>query len=643
MPEARPFRPRDLLRQVQIQELAVSPDGAWVVYARRTIEDGAYRKRLWRVPWSGGRPEQLTHGELDAQPRFSPDGSSLVFLSRRSGKSRPWLLPLGGGEPRELAAPEAGVAAAEWAPDGKRLLLLAGSGEPRFAVGDPEDPVALRIDRLTWRLDGLGIREEATSVWLTDTGGRKPKRLTPPDVDVAGAAWSPDARRIGLVADLRPEAAVLEFPQAWSIPANGGEPKPLAELPGEIGALGWSPGGRLAVVGSDEPAELLPAWANLNLYLVDDGTPRRLVPELGRSVAFLTTGDLHDSGARVADVLWLDEDHLAGVVCDRGASHVYRFGVDGSAERLTSGDVVCSHLATGGGRIATDATDRGRPGEVYAVDGGLRPLTRDGSRWLARSRRDPEPLRIRHPEGHELDGWLVRAPRRRRPPLVLQIHGGPHLAHGPAPWLEMLALAGAGVSVLYANPRGSAGYGQDFTRAIEHDWGGRDADDLMRVVDWAVEEGLADSARIGLLGLSYGGYMTNWLLGHRPGRFAAAVSENPVTDLAAFLGTSDYGAVIAEIAAGVSGLGDDRARLADRSPATAIHRNEAPLLLLQGEGDLRCPPDQTEIVFAVLRKLGRPVEMVRYPGESHLMFALGRPDRRVDRLERIVGWFERHL
>ena len=647
MAEPRPFRPRDLLRQVQMQELAVSPDGESVVYARRTVEGGEYRKRLWRVPWRGGRPEQLTGGELDAAPRFSPDGSTLLFLSRRSGKMRPWLLPLAGGEPTELSAPEGDVARAEWSPDGKRVLLLAPSGEQRFVVGDPEKPLARRIEDMTWRLDGLGIRDQFLSLWVVSVrgGGRKPKRLTDADFELFDAAWSPDGERIALVADPRPESKLREEPQAWQVDASGGRRRKLAALPGEVAAAAWSSAGTLGLIGISEPMEELPAWAHYDLYVQERGRLRQLGAELDRSIAFLTSGDLYPPDARQPAVLWLDDESIVAPVCERGRGLLYRFGLDGAVERLVGGDVVCAHAAIGGGRIATVATEAGRPGEICAVeDGRLRPLTRDGSRWLGRRRRDPQPFPVPHPDGHEIEAWVVpgRGSRRRRP-LVLQVHGGPHLAHGPAPWLEMLALADEGISVVYANPRGSIGYGVDFARAIHRNWGDADGDDLLRVVDHAVAEGLGDEGRLGVLGLSYGGYMVNWLMGRHPGRFAAGVSENPVTDLAAFVGTSDFGAWIAEFAAGASSLAGDRARLADRSPVTWIERNEAPLLLLQAERDLRCPAEQSEIVFAVLRKLGRPVEMVRYPDESHLLVFAGRPDRRVDRLERITHWFVRHL
>lgn len=628
-----------------MQELDLAPDGESVVYARRTIEDGEYRKRLWRVPWRGGRPEQLTRGELDGAPRFSPDGSTLLFLSRRSGELRPWLLPLDGGEPRELAAPAGNVAAAEWSPDGARVLLRAPSGEPRFVVGDPKEPLARRIEDLTWRLDGVGIREEFTSLWVVAVRGGKPKRLTEPGYEVFDAAWAPDAERLVYVADPRPESKLLEQPQAWQVGAAGGRPRKLAALAGEVAAAAWSGAGVLGLIGISEPPERWPAWAHFDLYVVERGRPRQLGADLDRSLAFLTSGDLYAPTARQPRVLWLDDERLVAPVCEHGRGHLYLFGLDGSVERLVGGDVACAFAAVAGGRVATVATDGCRPAEVCAAENGrLRPLTGDGSRWLRRHRRDADPFSVRNEAGHDLEGWLVRgrgSPRRR--PLVLHVHGGPHLAHGPAPWLEMLALADAGISVVYANPRGSQGYGVDFARAIAGSWGDADADDLMRVVDHAVAEGLGDEGRLGILGLSYGGYMVNWLMGRRPGRFAAGISENPVTDLASFVGTGDFGVWIGEVAAAVSSLGEGRARLADRSPATWIERNEAPLLLLQAERDMRCPPEQSEIVFAALRKLGRPVELVRYPDESHLLVFGGRPDRRVDRVERIVEWFERHL
>src|SRR5439155_13993247 len=185
----------------------------------------------------------------------------------------------------------------------------------------------------------------------------------------------------------------------------------------------------------------------------------------------------------------------------------------------------------------------------------------------------------------------------------------------PTPWLEMLALADAGFSVLYGNPRGSVGYGEEFAKSIHGSWGDTDASDCMRLVDWAVRKGIAPREHVGLLGLSYGGYMTNWLLGQHPGRFAAAVSENPVLDLFSFYGESDFGFLVTEHAAAVTEPWQDFARLLDRSPGSQLHRNKTPLLLLQAEGDLRCPAGQTDIAFAIMRQLGRTVEMVRYPDE----------------------------
>jgi dipeptidyl aminopeptidase/acylaminoacyl peptidase len=207
----------------------------------------------------------------------------------------------------------------------------------------------------------------------------------------------------------------------------------------------------------------------------------------------------------------------------------------------------------------------------------------------------------------------------------------------------MLALADAGIHVLYGNPRGSMGYGTEFAHSLHGGWGDPDSVDVLAMVDWAVAEGLTKPGEIGVLGLSYGGYMVNWLLGHFPGRFAAGVSENPVTDMVGEYGTSDVGTQTDATAVGCGTLPENLDEFLVRSPYVLITKSTAPLLLLQAESDLRCPPGQTDLVFAILKQHDLPVEMVRYPDEPHYLAGIGRPDRRVDRLERIVAWFTEHL
>jgi dipeptidyl aminopeptidase/acylaminoacyl peptidase len=641
---ARRFTPKDVLRETLIAQLAVAPDGSSAVYGRRTIEGNEYRMRLWRVPLGRARAEQITTGDVDVRPRFSPDGRSLLFLSTRSGTSQPWVLPLAGGEPSQLAEFDGQVGAAEWSPDGRNVLALAQSGVERFRVGDPEDPTARHVTDLNWRLDGLGIREQFTSLWAVPARGGRPRRLTQPTFEVGHAFWSPDSKRIGFLADPRPEASVLEELQAWTVPLRGGRRSQLASLRGEIAAAAWSPGGKLALLGIDEPGPI--GSASIGLWVKDGRAQRQLGKELDRTFFNGVVTDLADFTTRFPPpVIWLDDENVVALVTTDGTCVPYRFGLDGSVERLVDrDDAPCSLLAEGGGRLVTIANVAGGACEVYAVeDGDLRRLSSNGSRWFAPHRRDPERHSVRHRDGHELDAWVVRPRGRRSRGLVLQIHGGPYLAHGATPWLEMIALADAGFTVVYGNPRGSVGYGRAFAAAIDGNWGDADDADLMRIVDWAIRKGLGRRGQVGLLGLSYGGYMTNWLLGRHPGRFAAAVSENPVLDLFSFSGESDYGFVVAEFAAGLEHSWDDFGRILDRSPATLLHRNRAPLLLLQADGDLRCPAPQTDLAFSMMRLLGRTVEMVRYPEESHLLLEIGRPDRRVDRLERIVDWFERHL
>ena len=644
----RPFRPKDLLDQVVIQSLAVAPDGDAVVYARRTVEDGKYVRRLWRATFKGGRPDQLTTGKgNDVRPRFSPDSASLVFISDRSGKPQAWVMPMTGGEPRQLTDMPNGVAGAEWSPDGKRALLLASSGEKRFLIGKADDPIARRIRDYTWKADGAGYRDEFTSVWMADLDGGKPWRLTAATYDVGQACWSADGKRIAFLADLSDKAGLEETPKVWSLPSArsnaAAKPEELASVAGSIHNMAWAPSKRLAFLGSTQPNT--PGWANVDLFVSDGQDLHQLAAGRDLNIWNTTYGDFLDpEHFWPPPVVWLDQEHVLGLVAKRGSSHPYQFGLDGSVQPLAEGDIVCSAIAAGGQRIAVTASTDG-PADVYAVEEGeLRRLTTDGSRWFGPFRRPIERIDIAHPDGHTIDTWLMPAKgERRRGPLVIGVHGGPNLSYGPTPWLEMTALADAGFHVLWSNPRGSTGYGEAYARAVSGNWGNRDDSDVVCLANWAIEKDLADRGRLGIFGLSYGGYLTNWMLGHHPGLFAAGVSENPVTDLLLEYASADFGLQIGREAAGVEHPWDHVDGYLEHSPFTKIHENHSPLLLLQAEADLRCPPGHSEMVFTILRSLGREVEMVRYPAESHLLLMMGRPDRRVDRIERIVEWFEKHL
>jgi dipeptidyl aminopeptidase/acylaminoacyl peptidase len=636
------FRPADLLRQRVIDHLAVSPDGSLLAFGVRTIERGQYRTRLFVLPVAGGRPEPLAAvGRSDERPRFSPDGRSLLVLSDRDGVRRPWVIRLDGGKPRPLGELPGPARAAEWSPDGRHVLALAPAGERRFAVGPADDPTAFQISDLTWRANGVGIRDRYTCAFTLPVGGGRAQRLTDPTYEVAEAFWcGRDA--VGFLADLGATAAEHEFPQAWQVPVQGGEPQLLLRLRGAVYAAACSAGGQVAVLGINRPGA--PTWANVTLHTAEAGLPRRLAPRLRFPIARANWTDLLGLGPTCA-VSWVDDTHLVALVTVEGAVVPYLFDLDGFYAPLIAGTPVCSLLATGGGRVAVVAAEGGSAGEVCMIDEGrLRPLTRAGSAWLGRPRMRPERLRIRRPEGHKVDGWLTRSCKPQASgALVLHIHGGPNSAHGQTPWLEMLALAEAGIHVLAANPRGSAGYGEGFARAVYGRWGDPDGEDVLALVEAAIECGLADRARIGVLGTSYGGFLVNWLLGRFPGHFAAAVSENPITDQPGFFGSSAMGPLSGKRHTGLGTLPDDLDAFLARSPYLRIAQNKAPLLLLHAEQDLTCPIAQSELVFTILRAHGRPVEFVRYPAEDHDLLYAGRPDRRVDRLERIVDWFTRHL
>ena len=287
------------------------------------------------------------------------------------------------------------------------------------------------------------------------------------------------------------------------------------------------------------------------------------------------------------------------------------------------------------------------PPDVYvspALGGEERCILRLNP-WLDRRiRSQPEPLTVTSPDGRLIDAWLIPPAGVVEPrpgPLVLDIHGGPHSTFGYAFFFDMQLLATQGYSVLFVNPRATRGYGDDFALCNLGRWGEGDAPDLFAALDAAIETGWVDPTRIGVTGLSYGGFMTNWLIGHS-NRFRAAVSENCLSNLPSFYGTSDIGWYFAP--AEIGGEPEEEAvRYAHISPLSAAGSITAPLLLLNGLEDWRCPIEQAEQIYTALKRRGRMVEMVCFPGESHVMLAEGRPRTRLVRCGHLLRWFATYL
>jgi dipeptidyl aminopeptidase/acylaminoacyl peptidase len=652
--------PRLLVRaQVALESFALSTDGSFVVYALRRVAGEDYASHLWMRRVAGGGARQLTRGRVrDGGAAISPDGRSLAFVRTVVGAEdavgQAWMLPLDGGEPWQLTTLEHGVSSVTWSPDGRRLALVAAAGDPRFIVGEERKgraPVARRITRLDFRDDESGHVTRRSHLWVVEARpGARPRQLTSGDYDVQHLAWSPDGSRIAFAADRGPDTTINPRLQLWSVSTGGTRPRvtELASLAGDADRPAWSPDGRrLAFVGTDvddPPDDLAPS-----LWVMDlpSGTPRPLAADLDRPVGEWAWCDLLMAEEAPGPV-WLDDVSIGVVVGDRGRNLPYRVPLAGDAVPMVDRELrlAAAGIAAASGTVVISAAADGASGDLWKVAGGrLRRLTTEGSAWQRRfGRVEIEELELPGPAG-PIHAWLASpaVAGRRRMPTVLHLHGGPTGAWSPGGTLDAMLLTAAGYRVLMPNIRGSTTFGSAWVKAFSGHWGDVDAEDALASVDALVERGLADPDRMAVMGLSYGGFLTQWLIGV-DGRFRAAISENGVANQVSAWANSYFGVHYNRRANMGDPLSDAGMRSLWRSsPLRNARQVTTPLLMLQSEEDRICPPADNEQLFTALKVLGKEVEYVLYPEEHHEMKSSGRPDRRIDRMERILDWLDRYV
>ena len=645
----------DLLKLRMVSSPQVSPDGSAIAFViqQSYADSNTTGSAIWLIPSRGDKMDearQLTnlHGNFhDILPAWSPDGRMLAFLSDRGGAPQIYILSLLGGEARQVSNLSQGVTEYSWRPDGKALLAAS----PWKAEDDQHAPehsdVAAVYTRLDEQWDGLGYKfGRRQQLWLIPLEGQA-ARLTSEAVDLVQPCWSPDGQEIVFCANRRPDPDLSASMALWVLNLASGQMRRLTPEDGLAQMPSWSPDGHtIAYYYTSDQTEA----GNYSPWIVDargTSAPRPATSTTNNYTCLeVIVDELHFT---VLDQpQWYpDSQSLLITVQERGQVHLYHVDIhNDQVKALTNGNgcYLNPHLSRNGQTIATIRTDWFTPGDVWSMDGNgeHRHKLSSVNDSLLRSRQLVRPKRItwKSFDGLEIEGWLYMPAVAEgvKLPLILEVHGGPTLAWGDSYVHEFQVLAGKGYAVLAANPRGSAGYGEAFCRKVLNDWGGDDYHDLMAGIDSVLVGEAVDGNRLGIGGLSYGGYMTNWVI-TQTSRFRAAVSRNGVSFLPS-MGLLTDQTLWFDLAMDGGGKDTDTFRRSCSALTFADHIL-TPLLLLHAENDLRCPYSESLQLFVMLRKLKRTVQLVRYLGVSHMMDwpEIGTPTQRVDRLRRTVEWF----
>ena len=678
---SRPITIEDLYEFKFLSRPRLSPDGQRVAYVVTEIDarKHAYRSAIWETTVHGGEPRRLSAAPANAtDPSWSPDGRWLAFVSEREGevshkaskeqkklgkgKSQIWLLPTVGGEAHQLTFLPHGASTPVWSPDGQWLAFSASVGplDEEGEEGQP-NPKARVIDRLWYRLDGAGfIFERRSHLFLLNVAGGEPVQITDGDWDDGDPVWSPDGKTLAFVSDREDDRWRTPAPDLYTLSINEGKADNLRRLTdGSLScfAPAWSPDGQTIAFLA---ALKWKSAGHVDIYTISasahQAAATNLTPECEASFQDWTNtdADARDEHGAPAPIWSSDGKTIYALAAHRGASRVFAISSSGDNQHpqvLTPGDIHVRDFSAdhAQARLAVLIGNPSRPPEVFvtttAAHGELQQLTDTNQELFSQLKLGTlERLPYTGAEDWPMEGWILKPPDfdpAKKYPMILQIHGGPHTQYGYGFFHEMQVQAAHGYVVLFTNPRGSSGYGRDFSLAVRGDWGRVDSLDIMAGVDALIAKGYIDESRLGVTGGSYGGFMTNWLLGHQT-RFKAGVTDRCVSNLASMFGTSDVGWSFGEDDFEAVPW-DNLEKLMFHSPITYVKNIQAPLLIVHSEQDLRCSMEQAEQLFIALKYLGREVRFVRFEGQSHGLSRGGHPRMRLERLRHGLQWFEEHL
>lgn len=625
---------------------AISPDGKQIIFARTWVDKmkDQYRSNLWLADADGTRVRELTTGNRnDSQPEWSPDGKRIAFLSDRDGTAQLFVMFVDTREVAQLTHLERAPSNIKWSADGKYLAFtaFAPDNDPILNVKLPERPrgaewakPAVIVDRLAWASDGRGpVPKGHTQVFTIDaTLGGTPRQITSGKFSHTNFDWSADGKTIYVAGLRKPDAEYLRGDsEIYSVNLATLNVQPLTDRKGPDGNPIVSPDGKyIAYVGYDDKQYT----SHLSsLYLMNsDGSNKKVLAT-----------DLASSPQNIS--WWPTSNGLYFTVEARGATEICSVSFANPQVRKTIANTFLSGFSVANtGQIAAVSTTPQEPGVLVTFKSDdVKKMTRlvDVNNDVLGGVKlgDAEELWFTSKDGLKVQGWLIK-PASFEPgkkyPLVLWIHGGPWSMYSTAWNWAFQNFAASGYAVLYTNPRGSTGYGQEFVNGIQYSYPGKDYDDLMAGVDAALAKGFIDERNLFVCGGSGGGVLTAWIVGHTD-RFAAAVSMRPVINWHSFVGTTDGSSWYNQFK---KYPWEDPQEFAVRSPLTYVANVKTPTMVMTGEADLRTPMAQSEEYYRALKMLKKETLLVRMPEEYH---GWRRPSHQLLQQLYLQAWFEKHM
>jgi dipeptidyl aminopeptidase/acylaminoacyl peptidase len=674
--QKRNITEKDLFDFVWVGDAQVSPDGSTVAFVKVTVNAAKtnYDTSIWAVSTSGNeQPRRLTSTNRDSFPRWSPDGKYLAFnRAPEAPGSFPqiYLLPTAGGEAFQLTNVARGGGGPVWSPDSKWIAFgsgtnpqdLARQGKPA-TPGDRESDVRV-ITRAVYRSDGGGYLDPTrpNHLWVINVPNSpddKPtaKQLTSGQFNEGNFVWAKDSRRIYYATNRDPEP-YYSVPKTsiYSVAVSGGESIALTTIDMGVGFLSLSPDGKRFAFSGSVVHTPVKSYTQPDLWVMDVGVnakPRNLTAGFDFDIGAGLTGDqAAPRSAGGSPPIWsTDGKSIIERYTKEGRANIASFDAEsGKLTEITKGDHAVGNFRTtaDGKKIVYTLSTPTRIADLYIADrngANVKQLTKINDALFSKlNLTEPDEIWYTSFDGKRVHTWVQKPPDfdpKKKYPLILNIHGGPHAAYGYVFDHEFQWMAAKGYIVVYPNPRGSTSYGQDFGNIIQHNYPGDDHQDLMLAVDEVIKRGYVDEKKLGITGGSGGGVLTNWAV-TKTDRFAAAVSQRDISDWANWWYTADFTQFQPSWFKGAPF--EDVEGFRQRSAITHVAKIKTPMMFILGEADWRTPSMAGgEELFRALKYRKIPTVMVRFPNEGHELSRSGQPWHRIERLQHIVGWFDKWL